>query len=407
MTTRARVLLTLAVAALLVAGFFACFERRPVEVAVPPSAEARRNPYLALSRLLERMGNRVECLDDPSRLDALPEPPATVILPTPRWSISAARSDALLAWVKRGGNLVVVTYTIWDDARRRPDLLLDRFDLRQHLRQEPSEKPAAPGQPPPFDRPLLPPTPAETLLRADGSETTEDGFAWFDGRDEPLIVEFDDRFYWEDARGLAEWAVEGPSGAHLVDLHRGEGTLVAVTDDLFMRNDWLAEADNAEFLVRMLRLHAAPDGRVWIYYGEEWPGFLELLWQRGWPLLVGLAALLALWLWRAGARFGPLALPAPLARRRWLEHLEAVGRFHWRGDRARALLLATRAAVLEHVRTRHPAWSRLPEAERAERIARACGLDAAAVGSALQGSARRAREFVAAISVLERVRATL
>jgi hypothetical protein len=308
--------------------------------------------------------------------------------------------------VARGGHLIVVTYSLWDDAERRPDWILDRFGLRQHLHQwEPSKASEREDEEP---RPQPLPTIADVvsgrILRGDPDES----LAWFDELplDQPLSVEFDGRFYWEDADNVATWSIAGDNGLHLIELAHGAGTISALTDDLLLRNDQRGKGDHAEFAVRWLRRGNRRDGPVWILFSEQWPGLFALLRTHAWPALLGLGALVALWLWRAPLRFGPLALPLSPERRRWMQHLEAVGRFHWRRDRARTLLGAMQQAVREEIGRRHPAWLRLTEAERAERIAGACGLRAEEVAAAFsaQTSGSGAGELVAAVSVLERVR---
>ena len=90
-----------------VALFFACFEKREVEVATPASPEARANRFLALGRLLSEMGHEVRVLRGPQELEVLPSENATLFLLAPRRSFDARRVDALLAWVSRGGHLVL------------------------------------------------------------------------------------------------------------------------------------------------------------------------------------------------------------------------------------------------------------------------------------------------------------
>ena len=67
-----------------------------------------------------------------------------------------------------------------------------------------------------------------------------------------------------------------------------------------------------------------------------------------WPVLCGLAAVLGIWLWKNLSRFGPLeaAEVAPAARG-YDHHLEALGNFHWRLDRAATLLAPLREQILE------------------------------------------------------------
>ncbi len=398
-----RNLVVLALLAAPVALFFACFERRETEVEVGASREARRNPYLALARLLERMGKPVVVFDDPVRLEQLPPPPATLILPTSRLSLSDVRSEALLDWVEAGGHLVVVTYSMWGEPDRRADLILDRFDLRQHL--------AAPGEGEDDDAEAesedAEPASPSSASEAASTFETETAEAWFAELEQPLEVEFAQQFVWEDPKELAVWTVAGAEGAHLIELRHGAGLIDALTDELFLRNDKIDRADHAEFVLRLLPSGEGEPRPVWILFAEEWPGLLALVRERAWPALISLGVLLALMLWRPLLRFGPL-LPAPSPeRRRWMEHLEAAGRFHWRHDRGRSLIDAMRAAVLLEVRERHPALGKRGARELADRLAAASGLRVAEVARALDGPVASARDLVAAVAALEKIRASV
>lgn len=420
-----------AVVALCAGAFFACFERREIEVPVGASAEARRNRYLAIGRLLERMGHSVVVERQLARLAALPDPPATVFLPLNRTTLGAERSERLLDWVERGGHLVVVTYTVWgvpaDEDRAdagadaivsgRPDLLLDRFGLRQRQArsapvapEEPEAQEPAPEQAEAPDEEKPEPTPPtfRDFLKGDfDGANRETAYATIVDGEEPLALEFDDDLWWDDTQGVVVWSVAGDVGAHLVEVEHGEGRITALTSDEPFANATLGDADHAEFVVRWLRDGREARAPVWIFPEAEWPSLPTLLRRHAAPALVAGAALLALWLWRALFRFGP-ALPAPDgARRRWLEHLEAAGRFHWRQDRGRTLLAEQRADVLRELARKRPAWPRLPEAERRERIAQASGLTPEQVTHALYDEARSPRNFTAAVRALERLRAAL
>jgi len=431
-----RVALAAAVAALCAAVFFACFERREVAVPQGASAEARRNRYLALGRLFERMGHPVAMHEDIAQLANLPAPPATVFLPLNRLAFGAARSQALLDWVARGGHLVVVTYTVWgqsgadqagaDDAGGsdadeeviaygRPDLLLDRFGLRQRQRaplEAVAEAARSGGEPPDSeedgaDAPEPPPSLGELFTGKWGAARTETAYATLDVGSEPLELEFAANFWWEDTEGAAVWSVGGASGPHLVEVAHAAGTIAALTSDEPLVNATIGDADHAEFLVRWVRDGREARAPVWIFFEEDWPSLLTLLVRHARPALVAGAALFLLWLWSSLWRFGP-ALPAPdPARRRWLEHLEAAGRFHWRQDRGAVLLGALRDELARELGRKRPAWSRLSERECRERLAHASGLSLEEVAHALQGAARAPRAFSSAVRSLERIRAAL
>jgi len=431
-----RIALTAAVVALCAAGFFACFERREVTVSQAVSAEARRNRYLALGRLFERMGHAVEMHEDISRLADLPAPPATVFLPLNRMALGAARTQELLDWVARGGHLVVVTYTVWGTPERdaaaaeragggaaaedvivngRPDLLLDPLGLRQRQRPplaavaEAAQRGGAPVDSERDDAgtPPQPPSLGELFTGKWDAARTETALATIDDDSEPLALEFAANFWWEDTKGVAVWSVSGDSGAHLVEVARGKGRIAALTSDEPLLNATIGDADHAEFLLRWVRDGREARAPVWIFFGEEWPSLLTLLRRHASPALLAGAALLMLWLWISLWRFGP-ALPAPEpARRRWLEHLEAAGRFHWRRDRGAVLLGALRDELARELARKRPAWSRLPERERLERLAHASGLSPDEVAHAWLDAARGPRSFSSAVRSLERIRAVL
>jgi hypothetical protein len=431
-----RIVLASVLAAVCTAGFFACFERREVTVSQGESAEARRNRYLALGRLFARMGHAVEMHDDISQLAKLPKPPATVFLPLNRMAFGEARTQELLDWVARGGHLVVVTYTVWgqpagdaaaagDDGGSaaaedvivdgRPDLLLDPLGLRQRHRPplaavaEAAQSGGAPAESEQgaAGAPPQPPSLGELLTGKWDSARTETALAAIDDDGEPLTLEFAANFWWEDTAGNTVWSVNGESGPHLVEVAHGKGRIAALTSDEPLLNATIGDADHAEFLLRWVRDGREARAPVWIFFGEEWPSLLTLLRRHAQPALVSGAALLLLWLWTSLWRFGP-ALPAPEpARRRWLEHLEAAGRFHWRQDRGAVLLGALRDELACELGRKRPAWSRLPEQERLERLAHASGLSLDEVAHALLDAARAPRSFSSAVRSLERIRAAL
>jgi len=406
---------------LLAALFGACFERRTEEVPVGYSREALANPYLALERLFAGMRREVVSLDGLGRLDALPPSDGFLLLPTARDTLSAERSDALLDWVARGGHLLVVTYSIWDDESRRPDALLDRFGLQQHWGAPAQAAPApeaegvpqvgeeeggvddAPGPAPDAGADAL-----RELLGAFGGrphEWDEALLAWPD-RPEPLRLHFDPRFRWVDAEGRAVRIAAGPGGMHLLVLEHGKGAITALTDDWLLRNDHVGELDHAELLVRLARL-GGRSGPVWVVTSTRWPGLWSQAVRYATPVLVSGAALLVAWLWLVSRRFGPMLPPPAPERRRWFEHLEAAGRYHWHDDHGRVLVQSARECVLRELAQRRPELARLDPAQRDPRIAELAQLRADEVVRALGELPRRPDDFTATMAYLERIRASL
>ena len=390
--------------ALLAAAFGACFERRTEKVPVGYSHEALSNPYLALERLLARMGREVVSLDGLGSLDALPPTDASLLIPTQRDTLSAERSRSLLDWVERGGHLLVVTWTMWEDEDRRPDLLLDRFGVQQHWAETPEEDESDPEE---GD------VPAEEEADIVLDETTEvdlDALAalfgvftgapseWdvaeleWPGRSGSLALFFDPRFHWVDSEGRASWLAAGPAGTHLLAIEHGEGWITALTDDWLLRNDHVGSASHAEFLVRLMGQERR-EGPVWIVASSRWPGLWSQAVKYATPVLVSFSALLAAWLWRTSRRFGPLQPVPPPKRRSWFEHLEAAGHYHWREGRGRALVRSTRDRVLRDLARRRPQLARLARSERDARIAELAELRTREVRGALGEAPMTGEEF--------------
>lgn len=424
MNGRQRTLLALLSVCLFVAGFLSCFEWKTIEVPTPISLEAARNPYLAGSRLLTAMGHEVVKLEGLQSLDELPPLDGTLIITTHRRMLTERKSEPLLAWVEKGGHLIVRHQAIFhededlDDIEDRDiDALLDPFGLRAYWVADDEDE---------FD-----PESVDALseeIEEALEESGEDEFAeefneisdlWRTGptrwdyahgtigKSDDLEVAFDRR-RWGLGSLIPLHAIRGPDGLHLVTLAHGEGYLTAVTDEWFLLNPYLGDLDHAEALVRLARM-GDRRGPVHIMLSEGFPGLASQIAKYAMPAAIGLCMLVFAWLWRAAPRFGPIAPDPPLDRRQWIEHLEAVGDFHWRRDRAGELIRSTRSSVLRLIETRHPILWRLSPNERASRIAELCGLQHPSVRTALDERDLPSTEANVArvISNLERIRSSL
>ena len=359
-----------AVVALGVYGFLQLFEQRTFEFEVGFQGEAAANRYLAAQRLLERMGVEVRSLKL-GELAALPPRTGTLILPTERMTLSRERARRLLRWVDQGGHLIVVTWSLWDEEDRRDDPLLDPLGFRQYAQLEDVESVLA--------------------------------LAAVPGRAQPLAVMHDPRFRFEDSEGRATWSIEDANGTHLLQTRVLRGTLTALTDDFFLTNYTIAEHDHAELVYRLARTDGRT-GPVWIVFVEEWPDPWQLLWENGWAVVVALALLVCAWIWMRSRRFGPLLPDPPRDRRSLMEHIEASGRFHWKHAGARMLADASREALMERVRLRHPGWLELSPAELAKRLEQTADVPLWRINRALTFRPKLEREhFAQDIATMEQI----
>ncbi|MCP5055900.1 MAG: DUF4350 domain-containing protein [bacterium] len=389
--------------------FFTCFERRTEARYRSSSAEAKRNPYLAWQRLLERMGHEVKVLEGPSEFSgALPEIGATIFYPARRLSLGKERSERLLRWVDAGGHLWVTTWTLWEDENRRPDFLLDPLGVRQFATFMPGEEDESSVEASEPDEEEVGAAAPDSMQNAWPEVRWDEVELSFDSGKDPHTVYFD-RDFWLEAPDVETIAVvQGETGAHLIRIRHGRGFVTVVTDDYLMKNDGLGNADHAEVALRLLLRKGRGPQLVWILPVENWPGFLSLVRKHGWAALVAGCVWLLAWAWRAGRRFGPLILEKPPVRRSLLEHIEAGGHLLARGRRD-VLVEAARDALGDELRARRPGWLRMRSDELDEHLAESAALRTAEVTKALRGedvtSGRMV--FTQTIATLERIRHTL
>jgi uncharacterized protein DUF4350 len=395
-----------------VALFFATCEPYDTEYHTGYTGAAKRNHYLAAQMLLARMGMPAESFADVGVLAKLPDVGATLVIPTERRALDADTSARLLDWVESGGQLVVVSWSIWGDPKRTPDPILDALGVHQFQNSDDDDgddvaKPTADDGPDQLDDP-----------DAGGSDDPDDSDddeppvaeADFPDRDTPLEVRFDPNFRFEvddatESSILLE--IGDDDGSHWLTLRHGKGLVTALSDDYFMTQPQIGDLDHAELVYRMSRL-GGHRGPVWFIYGDARPSALSLVWRYGWMVAVSGAALLALWLWSVSRRFGPLADDPPTARRELMEHVRAVGRLEWRAGAGHDLLAAARDALFVRMRERHPGLDLLDPADQARALEKMSGLPRSRVAEALSYATETdSGRFAAKIAILEKLRRSL
>ena len=270
--------------------------------------KARVNPWLAAERFTEQMGEEVVSViawTEPEEGDSAWLVPATMLG-------NESFTRRMEEWVRGGGHLI---------------LLIEHADaetndwLGRH--------------PPPVVEPAL-----EKMLKHARLHLHENA------RAEASKIRFGGVTFKVDAN--SRYAVSKGRGRNGVFASAllGEGRITVLTDGRIFRNRWIAENDHAALFSALIEA-SEYEGRVGFTRGAGL-SLWNLLREHLTPILLGIAVWLLLWLWKSLSRFGPLesATPPPVLRG-YGHHLEALGHFHWKFDRAAALLRPLREQTVE------------------------------------------------------------
>jgi len=302
-----------------------------------PSPEALGNPYLAAEHFLRQQGLAVERASGLERLSDLPPKGRSLLLLGERDNMTPRQVDQLLNWAKSGGHLLVVAEALWDEETAKSgDLLLDSLHIQQTLSDE-SEQPA----------------PARKQKKPDLTKL------YVDNETAPAYFSFDTDFNLTDPKHLAQFSANSARSSHLMQLNLGQGRVTVVTDSDLWKTPGIGQHDNAWLL---WYLNQGTD--VSLLFNSDVDDLFTLLMRYFPQALVALAALIALALWQAGMRQGPIQAPAPKARRQLQEHLQASADFLLRRSGQGTLLHALQRDILRAARRRHPGFEHLNTADQ-------------------------------------------
>jgi hypothetical protein len=356
-------LLGLLATSVLAAWFLGRYDRAERELALPPRGEAAYNPLYALRQTLRADGVRAESRQ---RLDLAAmrlQPHDSVLLFGDPRALSKPDSAALLAWVARGGHLILRTPAVNDgDTAKLP--IFDALDIELEDGK---------------------PTTCLTLSIPGQPQHRE----FCNGR----------RFQIEQDAASNWWG--GDQDYAYARLPYGDGSVDVLAEMDFLENgsngDNRLDGDAApappsgglrdvphRLLARQILAPNYGHGTVYLIYAADLPSLWRTLFTRGWPAWLPALLMLLAWLWARMQRFGPL-LAAPAGdRRSLLEHVRASGEHLFRYGKSALLYTAMRQAFLSRLRRRAPLAAALQGAAQAAAIAERLQLPAAQIEQALQ-----------------------
>lgn len=357
----------LLLAALIGVWFFTSYERVDEEIDTGYQGAALSNPFLAAERLFTRLGAPSRTLA--TRPRTLPPEDHALLLLSPTRSLSAERFAEILAWVRKGGRLLVVP----GDAPSL-DPILRHWSIR--VIEDPD---------------VIEHENLEVPLREGVKAKAELS------RQRRLAVKRND----------AEAQIGSERGVYFVRYAEGKGSVTFMAGAIFLNNENIGDHDHAALGWALIQGGGDRPAGVWISVRDQIPTLGQLLVRNAWMALLSGLLLIAAWLWSTGARFGPLVPDPPRDRRSLLEHVEASGDFLWRTGRGDELVAGARQALLHRIDVREPAWSRLSTPELVQRLAAGARLPAARIDRALYGPVAAPADLVQALQTLETVRRSL
>jgi hypothetical protein len=367
------VLITVLALAALVAWVASNTSWEDTKVPMPLKGEARTNPFYVVQRFAEALGARTSA----GHVLTLPGTDAVVVLSGWHWDLSSERRLSLEQWVESGGRLVVddsfiggeYEFELWSGIVR--DYRYDEQDDADVVGEE-----------------------CRSLAEEhDGARSD------LPGSGHRQLCDFYYGSFLSTSK-VPRWALRDASGMQAARVTVGRGSVTVINSTPFREQD-LFEGDHGWVFVAATELRKGD--HVVFLSEDDHPSLVALAWQHGAPVVVLTLALVALALWRAGVRFGPLLAEADVARRSLAEQIRGTGQFALRHGGTSALHAACVRALDEAARRRISGYAGLESEQRAGVLARLTGVDPQALGAALHGG-QRSPDLRTSMALLESVR---
>lgn len=371
---------------------------KEVNVRVPLTGEAARNPFYAAIRLSQELGAEAAW----ERVFTSPPADAVILLSNWNWSLARARRESIQQWVEAGGRLVVddsltgdlEEFEKWSGIGTLEQEYEDEEEEEAEETEEPVEEPEPATEAAPDDNSLT-----ARLYEPDCMMLREHG----GGRQLEVCGIDLDRSLTSSRKIL--WSLRDGEYIHAVRTAVGRGSVTVINGAPFRYRDFLM-GDHPHLFVTLSQLRR---GDIVMFLTEEdRASLLSLMWRFGAPAVLLLAGAVVLALWRAIPRFGPSAAPTTPVRRSLAEQIRGTAQFTLRFGGGEALHAATVRALRDAAIRRFPSYDRMPSAERVAVLAGASSVSADDIGPALHYSGHRSsHELRNAIAILETVRRRL
>ena len=426
----------------------------------PPSNEARKNPLLAATRLLDRYGYTANKVQESRFFDQLESKDDGIV-----WLVDAnVISDkdtytALSEWTKRGGHLILGLdepmselldevlldfeleaytdtsnigkspswYFHYEASRSNYDRLKGNYErvlennghknvsneLAEGLARQKAELDAeyrriSTPSPHPHKVPPVNAWPTDTA--SDKGETIRT-FKPEANTSQAITVQYSNsaEIFYEKTpvQGMLWPNADKTTGAYVnVQIAYGEGLVTALGDTQMFKFENLNTKDNGAYLLHLLNAHPSSELNYFLNIRKT-PTLTKTLWSNFPTLLLLLAVALICWVLFAASRLGPVRTEQTPGRTNLVSHLRARGHFWRRRGDLTPMSEPVRLAAIRSIRHRYtqtetPSDADIP-ADTIKKIAKDIGCAPSQVQRALSPHPLRARDLPDAAFVLQHI----
>jgi hypothetical protein len=376
---------------------------------LPLQGEAVTNPYYAAIKLTEQLQAKAAW----ERIFSVPASDSVILLSNWNWSLSHARRERVEAWVANGGRLVVDNSLIGGAEEFEKWVGVSRLDHSKDAEKnddENAEEDSAKSSGDDGDDEAKNAKKKRKLSRGERNLVEQ----FIDQACTPLtedgtkrtfsVCGIDTSVSLTSSRKLI-WALRRDRDIQALRIAVGRGSVTVLNAAPFRYREFF-QGDHPSLFVTATQLHHGDN--LFFFTEEDHASLLTLTWRYGAPVVLLLAALIALALWRNSTRFGPLAAVPEKARRSLAEQIRGTGEFTLRFGGGRALHTALVRALREAAVKRLPNYDRMSSEERVAAVAKLTGVLESELGPAVNYSgARNSHELRNVIAVLETARRRL
>jgi hypothetical protein len=288
--------------------------------------------FLAMQKLLENRGiaarqaqdYRLLFSDQENTLNPIESD--AIVLSDSEVAISQELSSAILAWVERGGYLVIATTSTGSEAGYRANSLLRELDVNVVWLDD-IENPNIESED--FHLPTEISTDSDYSIKVSLEKSYR------------IVLPENQQIYYHAGDEL---------GYTFAQIERGQGLITLMTEVEIWNNHQIQDYDNVVLLTGLL----SGIDTLYMMVPKEKQHWFSLLFTFA-PYFIGIGGLLLFtFLWKKAVRFGATHHLPGKERVAFSQHIEAAGQYYWNHQQQYVLLDSVRAVILQALIRRWP-----------------------------------------------------